>query len=541
MTNKQQNTPPHETSQRGAALSGRQIARAAGVVMLAFVASRLLGLIRNSAIGAAFGADNTLDAFTAAQRLPETLFVLVAGGALGSAFIPVFSKYLNAGDHERAWDLASVIVNLLLLVGLVLTLLAFAFAPQITESMLVPGASTEQQALTAELMRIMLITVVIFGISGLLMGILNAHQHFLLPALAPSLYNLGIIFGALFLTPTLGVHALAWGTVLGALLHLAVQLPGLRGLEPRYRFVISLRTDGVLEVLALMGPRVLGLAIVQVMFWVNTALASDMAGGSIVVLTFAFQVMLMPQAIIAQSVATAVFPTLSAQAVTGQMREFSRTLNASVQSVLYLAIPATVGLVALAQPTVAVLYQRGDWTDTDTAATAWILMFWSAGLVGHCLVEILVRAFYALSDTRTPVLVGGGAMLLNVVFSLFFIKFIGTPGEITRTPAAGLALANSTATALESLGLWLLLRRRSPGFAEGGRVMMDSIVRMLAAALVMGVVLYAVLTALSAASCYVVLAAGTAVGSGAFWVVSALLGVREAWVVPRMVLGRLRR
>ncbi len=530
-----------ETEPQGGALSGRQIARAAGVVMLAFVASRLLGLVRNAAIGAAFGAGDRLDAFTAAQRLPETLFVLVAGGALGSAFIPVFSRYLNAGEHARAWDLASAVVNLLLAASLALTVVAFVLAPQIAEHVLVPGADADKQALTVELMRIMLVTVVIFGVSGLLMGILNAHQHFALPAFAPSLYNLGIIFGALVWVEPMGVYGLAWGTVLGAALHLVVQLPGLRKLKPRYRLLFSPRTPGVLEVLPLMGPRVAGLAVVPGMFWVNTALASQMGEAAITVLTYAFQVMLMPQAIIAQSVATAVFPTLAAHAATGKLKDFSATLGGSLRSVMYLAIPASLGLVLLAEPVIAVLYQRGQWTTEDTLATAWVLVFWSVGLVGHCLVEILARAFYALSDTRTPVLVGGGAMLLNVVFSLVFIRFVGTPGEIVRTPAAGLALANSAATALEAVGLWLLLRRRVVDFGVQERRLARSVARVLVASAGMGAALYGALVVLADASFYVVLAMGMAVGGGVFWAASFALGAEEARTVPDLILRRLKQ
>lgn len=527
---------------RGAALSGRQIARATSVVMLAFVVSRLLGLVRNAAIGGAFGLDASLDAFTAAQRLPATLFILVAGGALSSAFIPVFSRYLNADDQTRAWDLVSAVVNLLLVASIILTVLGFLFAPQITQYILVPEAPEHVQLLTADLMRVMLVTVVIFGVSGLLMGVLNAHQHFLLPALAPSMYNLGIIFGALFLAQSMGVYGLAWGTVAGAALHLVVQLPGLRGLEPRYRPIFSLRTEGVLEVLTLMLPRVFGLAIVEINFWVNTALASDMSAGAITALTFAHQFMLMPQAVIAQSVATAVFPTLSAHAANDKLNDFSRTLGGSLRSVLFLAIPATIGLAVLAEPIIAVLYQRSDWTAQHTAATAWVLVFWAVGLVGHCLVEILARAFYALSDTRTPVLVGGAAMVLNVVFSLFFIRFVGVPGTLTRTPAAGLALANSMATALEAVGLWLLLRRRLTGeFYAEERIVLRNAARVAAAAVVMGGAVYMVASVLAGVSFYLVFIVGLVVGGGVFWAAALAFKVPEARAVPKLVLGKFRR
>lgn len=526
---------------RGGALTGRQIARATGVVMLAFVASRLLGLVRNAAIGATFGAGPELDAFLAAQRLPETLFVLVAGGALGSSFIPVFSRFLNRGERTRAWDLASATINLLVVVSLLATVISYLLAPQVAASILVPGAPPDAQTLTADLMRAMLLTVVIFAVSGLLMGILNAHQHFLAPALAPSLYNLGIIGGALFLATPIGVYGLAWGTVIGAALHFAVQLPALRRVAPRYRPVLSLRTPGVIEVLRLMGPRVIGLAIVQINFWVNTALASAMGEAAITALTLSFQVMLMPQAIIAQSIATAVFPTLSAHAATGRAAEFRAALGGALRSVLYLSIPSTVGLVALNAPIIAVIYERGQWSAGDTAATAWVLVFWGAGLVGHCLVEVLARAFYALADTRTPVLVGGAAMALNVAFSLAFIRVVGDPADVTRTPAAGLALANSLATALEATGLWLLLRRRLGDFAAEERRVARSAARVAVAALAMGALLYAAMRALAGWPDAVLLAAAMAAGGALFWGITYALGAEEARAVPGLVLARLRR
>ncbi|MEO0563143.1 MAG: lipid II flippase MurJ, partial [Chloroflexota bacterium] len=250
------------------ALTNAQIARAALVVLLGFLASGVLGLVRTSAYAAIFGADDALDAFVSAQRVPEVLFVLVAGGALGSAFIPVFSRYLgDDGDRDAAWDLASATMTLSASAAAVLSLLAFITAP-----LFVPFYvnDAEIQGLTTNLMRVMLLTPVIFSISGLVMAVLNAHQSFLLPALAISLYNVGQIAGALVITPLLpplddgpNIYGLAIGTVLGALLHLLVQLPGLFQVRARLRLRFDLAVEGVREVLRLMGPRVLGLAVVQ--------------------------------------------------------------------------------------------------------------------------------------------------------------------------------------------------------------------------------------------------------------------------------------
>jgi putative peptidoglycan lipid II flippase len=354
------------------------------------------------------------------------------------------------------------------------------------------------------------------------------------------MYNLGIIVGALFLTESMGVHGLAWGTVLGAALHFGVQVPALRKLEPRYRLNFNIRTEGVTEVLVLMGPRVLGLAIVQINFWVNTALASTLEA-AITMLTYSFQVMLMPQAIIAQSVATAVFPTLSAHATTESMDEYRATLGGALRSVLFLSIPATVGLVVMAEPIIAVLYQSGEWTAQDTTGTAHVLIFWGVGLVGHSIVEILARAFYALSDTRTPVIVGGGAMMLNVVFSVAFIAALSDAAGAAHSRAAMLAFANSAATALESVGLWLWLRRKLAGdFAAEERRILASAARVIAASLVMGAALLALLAALDGVSRYVVLAAGVAVGGVVFGTASYALGVGEIRQMAQVVRSKLR-
>ena len=525
-------------SETGRALSGRELAGATGMVAAAMIASRVLGLFRNTIVGATFGAGPELDAFTAAQRLPETLFVLVAGGALGSAFIPVFAGFLSRGEREHAWKLASGVANLLVVVSLAVSAVAFVLAPQISRHLLMPGATVSQQMLTASLMRIMLATVAVFGISGLVMGVLNAHQHFLLPALAPSMYNLGIIAGALFLTRWYGVYGLAWGTVLGTALHLAVQVPGLARVAARY-YLIGWGAPGVGEVLSLMGPRVLGLAIVQVNFWVNNALASGMAEGSIGVLTWGFQLMLMPQAVIAQSTATAVFPSLSVMFAKDDMDGFRRVLSGALRSVLYLAIPATVGLVVLAEPIVRLLYEYGNWSAESTLATAWALQFWAIGLVAHCAVEVLVRAFYALHDTRTPVLIGGGAMLLNVLFSLLFIRFVGVPGELAHGPFAGLALANSTATALEMIGLWVLLGRRLGGM--DGRAVWDTVWKAGVASLLMGALIYGVRIALAGRAAFLTVGIAGLGGLVLFAGVTIALGSREAGSVVAMALRAFGR
>lgn len=438
----------------------RQIAKAAGLVMAAFVVNSLMGLLRQILITRAFGASGDLDAYLAAARLPEIVFNLIAGGALASAFIPTFTALLEHKKKTEAWQLASSIVNLIVIVLVAVCMLAWIFAPQLVSGILVPDFPADQQALTVELLRIQLITPILFGISGLLMGILNAHQSFLLPALAPSMLWLGIIFSVFAFVPSLGIHGLAWGAVLGAGLHLGVQLPALARVSPRYQPMLGLHLDSVRQVGRLMAPRLLGVSVVQLNFLVNTIVASGMAAGSLTAITVAFSVMLMPQQAIGQAVAIAALPTFSAQVAHSKWDELRSSFVSTLRAILLLVIPATVGLILLREPIVSLLFQRGKFTAEDTQLVAWALLWFAAGLLGHSVVEIASRAFYAQQDTRTPVLVGTGAMGLNVVLSL---TLPGLFAQIGWMPHGGLALANSAATFLEMLVLLYIMNKRLHG------------------------------------------------------------------------------
>lgn len=454
--------------------------------MIALALSNLTNLASLILNAQAFGAGEEMDAFLTANRVSETLFVLMAGGALGSAFIPTFTGLLTNEKHNTAWRLASAICNLLL-VGLSLAaLLAAIFAEPLVRYVLAPGfaVTPEKEILTVNLLRLMLPSVVIFGLSGLVMGILNSHQVFFVPALTPAMYRLGMIFGVLFLAPHMEIYGLAWGVLLGASLHLLLQLPSLWKLKGRYSLSFGLDQPAVHEVGWLMLPRLFGVAVVQLNFWVNTHLASQMIDGSVTGVSWALTVMLMPQALIAQAVATAALPTLSAQYALGKLNDVRDSLATSLRGILLLALPASVGLILLRKPIVSLMLQYGRFDEHDTQMVAWALLWYAAGLIGHCIVEILARAFYALHDTKTPVLVGAAAMGLNVVFSFLFAWSFGLLGWL---PHGGLALANSLATALEAIGLIIFMHRRLHGL-NGRSVLMLSMQAALAT-FVMGMIL----------------------------------------------------
>ena len=520
--------------------ANQQIAKAAGTVMVAFILSNLIGLVRGVVITGAFGTSAELDSFNAANRIVEVLFNLVAGGALGSAFIPAFTGFLTRDDRKGAWQLASGVTNLIFLVLVLISILAWIFAPQIVRDglyLLVPESDPVQETLTVELLRIMLPSVVIFGISGIVMGILNAHQVFLIPALAPAMYSLGMISGILLLPETWGIQRLAVGVVAGALMHLLVQLPRTRRLPERaYRLYLGIKDEAVLQVFKLMGPRLLGVAVVQINFIVNTIIALGQPEGSVTAITLAFSLMLMPQMAVAQSAAIASLPTFSAQASLGQWDEMRRSLASTLRAVLLLAIPATAGLILLRYPLVQVLYQRGAFTERSTTLVAWALLFYALGLVGHALVEILSRAFYALQDTRTPVVVGVIAMGLNIGFSLLFANWFVKIGWL---PHGGLALANSLATALESIVLVVLMRKRLKGL-EGRFIWQGVAVALLGTGLMSAVVLgWQRLFARSAQ--WLSLLGAVTIGGVVYVALMGLLKMPELTGMARALLRKIKR
>ncbi|MDP2776064.1 MAG: murein biosynthesis integral membrane protein MurJ [Anaerolineales bacterium] len=516
----------------------RQIARAAGTVMIAIVLGQIAGLARSIIVAGMFGASPELDAFTAANRVSETLFLLVAGGALGSAFIPTFTGLLAKDERDSAWRLASALANAVTLTLSLLALLFAFFAPQVVRYALAPGFSEKSElfALTVSLLRIQLISAVLFGLGGLIVGVLNAHKIFLVPALTPAMYQLGIIFGAVALAPSMGIYGLAWGVVIGAAFYLLLQIPTLIKQRGAYSFTFGLDNAHVRKVIFLMGPRLLGVAVVQLNFWVNIRLASQMIAGSVASLAYGFSLMIMAQAAIAQSVAIAAMPTFSAQHALGQKDEIRASLAASLRGILLMAIPASVGLILLREPLVAFLFQRGKFDEQDVQLTAWALLWYAAGIVGHSVMEILTRAFYAQHDTKTPVIIGTIAMGLNVVLSIAFSKLFASIGWM---PHGGLALANSIATTLEAVVLFIVMRKRLSGIAGGHilRVVLASTI----AAIGMGLSLYGWLYFGNRFSVWVLAPIGVIIGGGVYLAALFVLRVPELTYVANGVLRKLKR
>ncbi|MGD2103808.1 MAG: murein biosynthesis integral membrane protein MurJ [Anaerolineae bacterium] len=512
---------------------GDRIAKAATLVMALFVLSRLLGLGRQMIVGALFGTSADLDAYLAANRITETVFLIVAGGALGSAFIPTFADRLAKEDETGAWQLASAVINLALIIMTAVVVLIAVLAPTLVRTFIAPGFDPSLQRLTIRLLRIMLVTPIVFGVSGVIMAALNAQQHFLLPALAPSVYNLSIIGGAVTLGPRLGVLGMAVGVVVGSVLHLLVQVPQLVRHGARFVLTLGLENPSVREVGRLMAPRVLGTAVAQLNLVVNNTLATRMGAGAVSAINFAWMLMLLPQGVFAQAVGTAAFPTFAEQAARGELEKMQRALSATLRAIFFLSIPATVGMIAVGKPVVSLLFERGAFGSGSTQAVAWALAFFSLGLVGHAGLEIVARAFYALHDTFTPVWVGGLTMALNVALSLTLPPLFASAG---LQPFGGLALANSVATILQFAVLLVLARGRLHGIQ--GRRITRTIIKSGIAALVMGLVLFGWQATLAEAGAMIRGAGGVVLGLGVYLAATVVLQSEELRALSRLVRRR---
>lgn len=453
----------------------RKLAAASLIVMAGFVVSRLLGLVRNIVVAQQFGTGREYEAFVAALTVPDLVFQVLAGGAVGSAFIPVFKDYFARDDDGGAWHLTSQLMTLALLVTIPVSIVLALLARPLTE-LVVPGWDAESKDLTATLMRIMLVSPAIFAVSGFATSVLNSFQRFALAALAPIMYNASIIVGAI-LFRHLGIEGVAIGVAVGSGLHLLIQVPGLLAVGMRYRPGIDLRSPGLREVIRLMGPRMIGLGVIQVNQLVNVVLASYLLIGSLGYLNVAWLMMMTPL-VLAMGVSTAVFPTLAEESARDANEAVRDVFVLSLRTILFLTIPMAVGLVTLGEPLIRLLFERGEFTAESTRFTHFALTFYAIGLAGHATVEIVDRVFYALHDTWTPVLAASLAFIINLAGGL---TLMWTPLNY-----GGLALAGSIAALAEAALLLWLVRRRVEALDLGP--VLRSLGRTVAASLLMGAI-----------------------------------------------------
>lgn len=519
------------------------VMRAAGLVGVAVLLSRIVGLVREIVIRANLGITTLpAEAYEIAVRFPETIFLIIAGGAIGSAFIPTFAAYFEQDDSVGGWRLFSNVINLLTLVVTAVSLISILFAPQLViwladEKV---AANPELLPLTVRLMRIMLLSPIIFGASGVIMGALNARQHFLLPALAPTVYNLGIIAGGLLWpanSPKDVAMGFAVGTVVGAAGHFLVQLPGLRQKEARYTAVLTLRDPGVRQVLKLMSPRVLGLSFSEVNKFLIIVLTNPMAIGSLPALNTAFKLIILPQGMIGQALGIAAFPTLSSLAARGEKGEMRQIFADSLRIVLFLGLPFSIVFAVLGEPIVAFLFEWGIFSNENTQFVSWALLFYAVGLLPLLVLEVVARTFYALSDTLTPVLAGGVQITIMWLLSLWFSQTVFP--QQGWLPLGGLALGFSLSNSLEVLVLLWLLRRKLGGIQ--GYSLLNGLWRMCVATALMAGGMWLVLGWLGDTAVLLRLIFVSGVGGVIYVLVCAILRLEELtrlWQYGRRRIGR---
>jgi putative peptidoglycan lipid II flippase len=467
---------PHPDGWRGA-----RLARSAVVIGLATMASRVLGLVRDLALAYLFGASHAMDAYTVAFRIPNLLRDLFAEGAMSSAFVPTFTRVLTIEGRAAAWRLGNLVITALMLATGTLVGLGTVFAWPLVSFAAGGFASVPGKLeLAVSLARVMFPFLTLVAVAVGCMGMLNSLHRFFIPAFSPAMFNIGTLAAMVVLIPAFRAHAVApiyavaVGTLVGGVGQVVVQWPALRREGFRYRPLVDWRDPTLREVLALMGPGTMALAAVQINVLVNTMLATSQGEGAPSWLNFAFRIMYLPMGLFGLSVATAALPTMAGAAARDDRAGMRATLSSALRLMLMLNVPAALGLIALASPIVALLFEHGSFTPQATAATAAALAFYAPGLVGYSALKMAVPTFYALNDSRTPVVVGAASVAFNLLVNLWLVRILGF---------RGLALG-TTISAVFNGGVLLWLLRRRLGGVDGRRVGL-AFVKVLAAAVFM--------------------------------------------------------
>ena len=449
--------------------------------------SRVLGLIREQVFAGLFGAGYAYDAFVVAFRIPNLLRDLFAEGALSAAFIAVFSEYDTKRGPEATWQLASNVLIFFAVLISVLTLIGMYMAGPIVNLLapdfnLIPG-KTE---LTVQLTRIMFPFLLFVSLAAVVMGMLNTKGKFFIPALSSSFFNLGSIVGGLtlaWLFPRFGqpaIAGMAWGTLLGGALQLMVQLPALRNIGFRFRFHCNLADPGLQRILLLMLPAIIGLSATQINIFVNTNFAASCAEGSVSWLNYAFRLVQLPIGLFGVALSIAIMPVLARQVAEKDMDSLKQTFTSSLILVFALAIPATAGLILLAEPIIRLIFERGAFTAIDTVQTASALSWYACGLFAYSAIKVMVPVFYAVGTTRFPVI----GSFLGVAANILIIILV-----IDLMQHRGIAMATSLAMSCNFLFLAIILHRKLAGLPL--KYLLTGLGKILTAALLMSLAIWA--------------------------------------------------
>ena len=452
----------------------------ATIIMLTMLLAKILGLIKDRLLAHFFPPD-TIDIFWAAFRLPDLIFQIVILGALSVAFIPVFTEYFENKSKEEAFDLARSILNIALIIFILTAIAVYIFAYPIISVVVAPGFTPEKQMQVVDLTRIILLGQVILVFGSFFIGILQSFQKFIIPAFAAVFYNLGIILGIIFLSGSMGIKGAAIGVIVGAILHAAVQLPLILSLGFKFKFPPKFFHPGIKEIIQLTGVRTLGLAAEQINETVGLRFASLISSGSYTYLTFAQHLQVAPIGLFGAALAQAALPVLSAERARGKIEEFKITLITTLHQILFLALPATAILIVIRIPVVRLIFGASQFNWEATVLTGLTVAYLAIGLGAQSISLLLVRGFYALKDTKTPVLASFITVSVNILLIYYFVS-------VLKLDVWSIGFANSIAAILSSTLLFWALHFKTGKFNLRGVFIPFG--KMLMATIIMGVCLY---------------------------------------------------
>ena len=453
------------------------IASAAIILGAASLVSRLLGLVRARILAGTFGAGDELDIYYAAFRIPDLVYSLLVVGAISAGFIPVFVSYLGK-DNKDAWYLANSVLNLMALSLIGVCFILIIFTPWLIK-LITPGFSPEKLDMTIALSRIMFLSPFFLGLSAVFGGILQSFRRFLIYSLGPIMYNLGIIFGVLFLVEPFGLKGLAYGVIIGALLHALIQIPTAYFCGFRWQPVLDIRFDGVKRIFKMMPPRIINLALYQITILIMTVIASFLAMGSIAIYSLAYNIISFPLGVFGVSFSLAAFPNLSQAAQKKDKKAFVKTFSSTVRQILFFTLPAGILFIVLKTQIVQIILGTGRFDAADVMLTSQTLAYFSFSLFAQALILLFLRGFFAWEDAKTPLFTGFIATIVALFSAWFFSSLIGV---------AGLALALSLSCLAHLILLFIFLRRKV-GFLDMGNIL-SSGMRMILASLFTGLAMY---------------------------------------------------
>ncbi len=460
----------------------QSILEAAGVIAVVYLLSAVLGFVRNRVLSGYFGDSTELGLYFAADDIPNLTFTLIISGALSAAFIPIFNRFKNK-DEENAWILTSNIINVSIVLFIIVAGLIFSFSDVLVSGVIARNSNLTPQdmAVFVALLRILMLSQLGFIVSAFMTSVLQSYNQFMIPAMAPVFLNIGVILTTVFFYQSLGIYAPAWGTVVGSILHLLVQIPSVKDLGYRYKLIFDLKNEGLRQIYRLMLPRTLGQTAQKLIVPLYTNLALSISGASNAIFTFADDLQGLPVRIFGMSIGQAALPMFAAAYKDDDPKDFRILVTKTLSQVLFFVLPASVIVFILRVPLVRLSVGAKIYSWEATVMTAYTLSFFSFALVSQALILILSRAFYALSNTRTPFKISIVCMLLNAALAILFVSYLGLG-------VWSLALASSIATILNAILLFVALTKRLDGFDLYG--ILHKFNRICFSSLLMGVMLY---------------------------------------------------